>query len=86
MNDDDMFWNDVAFELFVVFAWMSLAGFVILFVAFIIGKDNASPVAVFCGVLLVAPMLVHGSLLTIWHWKSRYKGPHSKLWGSLFGI
>jgi hypothetical protein len=33
--------------------------------------------------LLLLPGGLYLSLVTIWHWKSRYRGQHSDLWGAL---
>ena len=46
-------------------------------------------VQIFCGVaacLFIAPVLVYLYIVTIWHWKSRYRGKHSDLWGALILI
>ncbi|MBI3476716.1 MAG: hypothetical protein HY010_13370 [Acidobacteria bacterium] len=44
--------------------------------------------AVFAGLLvaamlLVLPGMVYLVLVTMWHWKQRYRGSHSDLWGGL---
>jgi hypothetical protein len=33
--------------------------------------------------LLVLPGMVYLVLVTMWHWKQRYRGRHSDLWGGL---
>src|ERR1035441_3904808 len=38
------------------------------------------------GLLLFLPAFVYFYVLTIWHWKDRYKGKHSDLWGALLLI
>jgi hypothetical protein len=38
------------------------------------------------GFLIFAPCFVYGYVLTILHWKSRYRGLHSDLWGVLLLI
>jgi len=35
------------------------------------------------GVLLMLPAILYVYVLTIWHWKERYRGDHSDLWGAL---
>jgi hypothetical protein len=40
------------------------------------------PVAVI-GIVLFIPGAVYLLLVTIWHWKERYRGEHSNLWGGL---
>jgi len=34
-------------------------------------------------VLLIVPWFFYVVVLTIWHWKHRYRGGHSDLWGAL---
>ena len=35
------------------------------------------------GVLLFVPGAIYLILVTVWHWKERYRGKHSDLWGGL---
>ena len=35
------------------------------------------------GLLLLFPALCYGYVVTIWHWKDRYRGQHTDLWGAL---
>jgi energy-converting hydrogenase Eha subunit G len=41
---------------------------------------------VFTGIVLFVPGAVYFVLVTIWHWKERYRGRHSDLWGGLILI
>jgi hypothetical protein len=44
----------------------------------------AAPHAVIAiGVLLFVPGAIYLILVTVWHWKERYRGKHSDLWGGL---
>jgi hypothetical protein len=36
--------------------------------------------------VLMAPFLFYLVILVIWHWKARYRGSHSDLWGALLII
>jgi len=38
------------------------------------------------GLLIITPWFFYGYVLTILHWKSRYRGAHSDLWGVLLLI
>jgi hypothetical protein len=49
-------------------------------------KDPALVGLFFAGFLLIFPVAIYGSIVTIWHWKSRYRGKHSDLWGALLLI
>lgn len=33
--------------------------------------------------LCIVPVFLYGYVMTIWHWKDRYRGRHSHLWGAL---
>jgi len=47
---------------------------------------NRSPLLELCVILAVGaalPCLIYGYALTILHWKARYRGIHSDLWGIL---
>src|SRR5258707_1164032 len=47
---------------------------------------HTEPVAITCGVLAllaILPCFIFGYVLTILHWKARYRGEHSDLWGVL---
>ena len=77
------FWDDTKFDYFVVFCWVGLASLFFLVVSFFAGEGSISSWCRTTGIVLACPVIVHGTLLALWHWKSRYKGRHSKLWGAL---
>lgn len=69
------------------FRWLArlgitaLIGFIILIPVFL---GWAAPHAVIAiGVLLVVPGAIYLVVVTIWHWKERYRGKQSDLWGGL---
>src|SRR5260370_35372754 len=65
--------------------WLSMAGIALIGIAFALGADAAHPnvpVAI-VGAVAVAPVVVYLVIFTIWHWKGRYRGSHSDLWGAL---
>jgi hypothetical protein len=46
--------------------------------------ERAAPtVLAVTGMALFIPGAVYCVLVTIWHWKERYRGKHSDLWGGL---
>jgi hypothetical protein len=62
------------------------AGLLFLAAAAFLGRGWLT---IFCGVtgaVLFLPGFVYLYVLTIWHWKDRYKGRHSDLWGALLLI
>jgi hypothetical protein len=73
---------------FRILMWLGVPaafGLAIVLGNFISGLMDRVPSTAFTivGVLLVAPGLIYLYLLTFWHWKSRYRGHHSDLWGAL---
>lgn len=64
-----------AIGIAIVVAWLLLNS-----------KTTEPPPLLFVAVLLIIPVVVYLVLLTLWHWKSRYRGGHSNLWGGLLVI
>ena len=61
---------------------LSLLGFVILLPCILM--ERTAPAALFVlGMLFFVPGAVYLLLVTMWHWKERYRGEHSDLWGGL---
>ncbi len=59
-------------------------GLMMFIMVFIISTpDNAPLFLIFCIFVLMVPSMIYLFLLTLWHWKSRYRGTHSNLWGGL---
>jgi hypothetical protein len=70
------------FELIRAFGWMALPGAGLIIVAFLTSETVQKWTAIF-GILLILPALVYTTVVIIWHWKDRYRGKHSDLWGAL---
>jgi hypothetical protein len=70
------------FELMRAFLWMALPGALLLVVTAFTPQDYRVWPGVFA-VLLIAPALIYIYVLILWHWKDRYRGKHSDLWGAL---
>lgn len=63
---------------------IAVVGVVVLAVAlFALPDGTAQATTAFLGGLAVLPAFVYLFLLTSWHWKGRYRGSHSDLWGGL---
>jgi hypothetical protein len=77
------FWQETKFGWFVVFGWIVVPGITMFVVALMGPVDWPYALVGMAGFLLTAPFIVHMNLLAIWHWKARYVGNHSKLWGFL---
>ena len=66
----------------------ALAGAALIVIGFGLKEnemDNVMALAVI-GALMTIPFLVHETVFVIWHWKRRYRGKHSDLWGALLVI
>jgi hypothetical protein len=64
-------------------AWAALAG-AIVWACGMIGRENfsAGPL-IFIGFLLLIPLVGCLSFIPLLHWKERYRGKHSTLWGAI---
>jgi cytochrome bd-type quinol oxidase subunit 2 len=65
--------------------WLALVGILLLVVVSTILREDLEfhqPLTALA-VLSVLPAVFYAVLLVIWHWKSRYHGTHSDLWGAV---
>jgi hypothetical protein len=70
------------------FRWLLRLGIVSLFGSAILLPlslmERTAPLSlVLTGIVLFVPGAVYLILVTVWHWKERYRGKHSDLWGGL---
>lgn len=73
------------FEILTAFGWMAVAGFALLLIGALIPSEfRILPLII--GACLFIPAFVYGYIVVIWHWKDRYRGNHSDLWGALIII
>jgi len=70
------------FDLLMYFAYLAI-GAVILGLIAICTSGLAERFATIFAFLFLAPLFIWTYILTIWHWKDRYIGRHSDLWGAL---
>jgi hypothetical protein len=73
------------FELMRGFGWLTAVSAAFFFVALFFPAEYRVWPVVF-GVLFLFPFLVYTYVVVIWHWKERYQGKHSDLWGALILI
>jgi len=64
---------------------MALAGLALGIVAIGTPENLRVWPIIFAG-LLFLPAFFYGYVVTLWHWKDRYRGSHSDLWGALLLI
>jgi len=63
--------------------WFALAA-AIGVVLLIVGTTYAQWEAAFIfGLLFVTPFFILATIIPIWHWKERYRGARSNLWGAI---
>lgn len=74
------------FELLKTFGFVALVGLIFLIAAFLASAGVIQVTFVVVGLLAVAPGMFYLVLYTMWHWKARYRGRHSDLWGALLLI
>ena len=65
--------------------WLGLVSIPCFFAA-MVTKDFTRTITLIGGVLFFLPLLVYLYIVTIWHWKERYLGTHSDLWGAILLI
>ncbi|MGD0647378.1 MAG: hypothetical protein ABR971_05240 [Acidobacteriaceae bacterium] len=73
------------FELIRGFGWLMLVSVAFFLVAMILPEEQRKWPEVF-GVLFLLPLFLYTYVVVIWHWKERYQGKHSDLWGALLLI
>jgi hypothetical protein len=72
------------FRILVLLAKIALVAIPLVVLAGILHAHSPLPeLCVALAVLAVAPCFVYSYVLTILHWKARYRGRHSDLWGVL---
>ena len=62
---------------------LAFGGALLLALAYFLPTTAAQVSAAVAGGLALIPAAFYLVLLTLWHWKSRYRGTHSDLWGGL---
>ncbi len=73
------------FQLIRFFGWGFLGAIICVAIAVWIPHEySAAPLVI--GVLLILPFLIYSTLAIQWHWKERYRGNHSDLWGGILAI
>jgi len=81
MNDK---WS-TRFELIAYFGWMALGALFLGIIGAVISQPAEKWFLIFA-VLLALPAFVYTYVVVIWHWKDRYRGQRSDLWGALILI
>jgi hypothetical protein len=64
----------------------ALAGVAVVALGFGAKEISIRVPVVLIGILMLVPFFIHETIFTVWHWKRRYRGEHSDLWGALLVI
>ena len=70
------------FDLIRGFGWMALAASLLGLIAVCTSGEARIWTTVFA-LLFFLPSFLYTYIVIIWHWKGRYRGNHSDLWGAL---
>jgi hypothetical protein len=73
------------FEIIRILGWLALASLP-FFVLALLTSEFFQIFSTVAAVLLILPAFVYTYIVVIWHWKDRYRGRHSDLWGALILI
>lgn len=83
MRDD---WMERKFATLRKLSWVALAGILVFCLYFLPVNRDAKAAFVVVGILLAVPWFFFVVIMTIWHWKYRYRGGHSDLWGAILVV
>ena len=73
------------FENIRFLGWFALASLP-FFVLALVTSDFLQIICAVAAGLLFFPAFIYLYVIVIWHWKDRYRGKHSDLWGALILI
>jgi len=73
------------FEIIRILGWLALVGLP-FFVLALVTEENLQIFFTVVAMLLILPAFIYIYIVVIWHWKERYRGRHSDLWGALILI
>ena len=71
------------FERLKNLGFVAVLGLVFLIAALLANGGAIRTIFIVAGLLAGVPVLFYLLAVTMWHWKARYRGNHSDLWGAL---
>jgi len=74
------------FEWLKNLGFVALLGLMFLIAALLANGGAIQTIFIVTGLLAFVPGFFYLFVVTIWHWKARYRGAHSDLWGALLLI
>jgi len=73
------------FERIRLMGWLALAGLAFAFTA-VLTSEFVRTFCIVAAFLLILPEFIYAYVIVILHWKDRYRGKHTDLWGVLILI
>ena len=67
-------------------SWFATAGGGLLAAALFVSDHPLKIAMLVAGLLFIVPWIFYLNVMAIWHWKERYRGKHSDLWGAILLI
>lgn len=76
-------WLEAKFAMAKKCGWMALFGVIPLVLGLALNQNlfTFKVTLFFIAAILIIPVFFYVIVFTIWHWKHRYRGEHSDLWG-----
>jgi hypothetical protein len=76
-------WLEAKISMTKKLGWTALVGLVPFVILFLVPDDStlAKGILAFLAIIMIIPFILYLNILTIWHWKRRYRGEKSDLWG-----
>src|SRR6267143_6852131 len=79
-------WLEERIAMTKKFGLAALAGAAAVAIALTLKENSKMFPLILIGAMMIVPFFMHETIFTIWHWKRRYRGEHSDLWGAILVI
>jgi hypothetical protein len=81
-------WLEQKFAMTRKLGWAAFIGLIALAVGFLFSDRLVllRTILFVTAAIMIVPLFFYICILTIWHWKRRYRGKHSDLWGAILLI
>lgn len=81
-------WLEEKISMTKKLGWAALVGLLPFVILFLVPEKSSltKVILFFFAAILIVPFVFYLNILTIWHWKRRYRGEKSDLWGAVLVI